>query len=439
MIEPTERLLWLIAASATIGALGFGVPAVGDGAAFALAGVVLLAIVDALAAGSPRALVLTRTLPDLVVEGRAAELVVALTTARRADVEVVQSLPADALADDEPADVPFTLTALPGHAATLVARTTFRRRGRYTLPRVAVRTRGPLGLIVRRARHTLGDAVAVLPDVARIGAQAERFLRGLDPDVGARRRARSEGRELDSLREYQRGDDPRFIEWKASAKRGALITRKMRPEMRQDVLIALDTGRQLAGRHDARDGGEPRIDVAVNVALTLGAAALSRADRVGLVSFAADVGSWLAPTAGRARLRQLAIATLETSAVAEEPDYAAVARFIALRQKRRALVCIITDVLDEPGARGLAACVAQLRGRHVPLVIALGDPALHRLATDASAPGVTRDAASLLLRTRARALAALEAAGAVVIDAPAPRAAALAVHRYAALKAEGRL
>ena len=104
MIEPTERALWLIAAAAAFGALGFGIPALGDAAAFALAGIFGLGLLDFFLAGSPRGIRIERTLPELVVEGRPAELSLLLTSPRRALLDVVHSLPADALAAGEDPD-----------------------------------------------------------------------------------------------------------------------------------------------------------------------------------------------------------------------------------------------------------------------------------------------------------------------------------------------
>jgi uncharacterized protein (DUF58 family) len=131
-------------------------------------------------------------------------------------------------------------------------------------------------------------------------------------------------------------------------------------------------------------------------------------------------------------------------ALAEEADYGELARFLVARQKRRAMVCLLTDVLDEPSVRGLAGAVAMLRQRHLPVVLALGDPALVRLARSAAegddnVERLVPEAAARLLAHRKKGLAALEAAGAVVVDAAAPRAAALAVETYVTLKAQGRL
>ncbi|MBI1946951.1 MAG: DUF58 domain-containing protein [Deltaproteobacteria bacterium] len=444
MIEPTERTLWLLVLVAAVGALGMVAPPVGDAAPFVLAGAAAALLADALLAGSPRRLSVTRLLPEQIVEGRACELALALQSESAVDAALVDTLPVAAL--------PAGGDQHPSHHVVLAARSsvrlattvTFVGRGSHRLGRLAVRTRGPLGLVRRRARLPLDTDIEVLPDVARIGARAERLLRGRDAEAGSRRRVLRDGREFDSLRDYQRGDDPRLVEWKQSARRGQLIVKKLKPETRQDIVIAVDAGRHLAGTHDVVDGGEPRFDVAVTAALTLAAAGLARGDRLSFACFAADVLAWAPPAVGRGALRRFADTSREVRALAEEADYGALARFLVARQKRRAMVCVVTDVLDEPSVRGLAGAVAMLRGRHLPVVLALGDPALARLAR-AAADGETKterlipEAAARLLGHRKKGLAALEAAGAVVVDAQAPRAAALAVETYVTLKAQGRL
>jgi uncharacterized protein (DUF58 family) len=114
------------------------------------------------------------------------------------------------------------------------------------------------------------------------------------------------------------------------------------------------------------------------------------------------------------------------------------------RQKRRALVVVVTDVVDEASARALARGLATLRGRHLALVVAIDDPGVARVAhatpsaTDPLSPWLV-PAATHLLGHRRRALAALSATGAVVVDAPAGRAGAMAVDAYLTLKAAGRL
>ncbi|MCC7108600.1 MAG: DUF58 domain-containing protein [Deltaproteobacteria bacterium] len=444
MIEPTERTLWLLVLVAAVGALGLAVAPVGDAAPFVLAAVSLALLADFALAGSPRRLSVRRVLPEAIVEGRPCELFLEVEVPRPLALTLTDTLPEAALMAGA--------SPHPTHEVALEARgqvrvptsITFVRRGAHRLGRVAVRTRGPLGLLRRRARLPLDAPIEVLPDIARIGARAERLLRGKDADAGTRRRALRDGREFDSLREYQRGDDPRLVEWKQSARRGQLIVKKLKPETRQDLVIAVDAGRHLSGTQASADGGEPRFDVAITAALTLAAAGLARGDRISFACFAAEVLAWAPPATGRGALRRFADSSREVHALAEEADYGELARFLVARQKRRAMVCLLTDVLDEPSVRGLAGAVAMLRQRHLPVVLALGDPALGRLARSAAegddkVERLVPEAAARLLAHRKTGLAALEAAGAVVVDAAAPRAAALAVETYVTLKAQGRL
>src|SRR5690606_3944348 len=131
--------------------------------------------------------------------------------------------------------------------------------------------------------------------------------------------------------------DVRLIEWKASARAGELIVKRLMPETRQDIVVVVDSGRQLAGRHEDRDGAEPRVDIAVSAALTLAAAALSRGDRVGLLAFAGDVRGFSPPLAGRGHLRRLADEVNDCDVLPEEADYGEAVRFLLARQKRRAM------------------------------------------------------------------------------------------------------
>jgi uncharacterized protein (DUF58 family) len=458
MIEPTERTLWLLAATGVVGALGVAVPAVGLAAPYALVGLAVFIVVDVALAGAPGAVTVRRGLPERCVEGQPAEFALHLGAPRRLDVEVVDTLPGASepwVAGRAVVDV--------GDGATLRAVRTFTRRGRWPCGRIAVRTHGPLGLIRRRQRRVLPDAVDVSVDLAAIVARAERLVRGAESDGSRRKRAVERGRELDSLREYRRGDDVRLVDWKASARTGSLIVKELVPETRQDVVVVLDAGRQFCGRQedepragvvdggnatggsdDGSEAGTPRFVLAEQVALLLCASALQKGDRAGLLALADDVVAFVPPREGRAQLKRVSDATADVDAAPVEPAYQALPTFLGARLKRRALVCVITDVVDEAAARALAQGLAGLRGRHLLVVVALADPALHRLATQAPAPAdplgaLVPVAAERLLTHRRRALAALEAVGAVVVDAPGTRAAAAAVDAYLALKLQGRL
>ena len=56
-----------------------------------------------------------------------------------------------------------------------------------------------------------------------------------------------------------------------------------------------------------------------------------------------------------------------------EPSYARAFEFIAANSKRRSLVVMLTDLVDEEGSRELLTSLRLLRPRHLPLVVTIAD------------------------------------------------------------------
>ena len=59
-----------------------------------------------------------------------------------------------------------------------------------------------------------------------------------------------------------------------------------------------------------------------------------------------------------------------------EPDYAAAFRTLAQRQRKRALIVLVTDVIDARAARSMLAHLTRGASRHLALVVALRNNAL---------------------------------------------------------------
>ena len=229
------------------------------------------------------------------------------------------------------------------------------------------------------------------------------------------------------------GDEPRTIDWKATARRGKLMSRQYEDERRQQVMIVIDAGRLLTAEID----GRARLESAIDAALELAHSAVLHDDNVGLLVFADDVLQYVPPGRGRRALRQVldALAAVEGRLV--EPNYPAVFAYLAARNRKRALTVLFTDVVDATASDALVAQAASLRPRHLPLAVTLRDPALERLAT--SRPATTDDAfqraaAEELLEAREKALAELRSAGVLVLDVLPDGAARAVVEQYERLK-----
>jgi uncharacterized protein (DUF58 family) len=200
----------------------------------------------------------------------------------------------------------------------------------------------------------------------------------------------------------------------------------------------LDTGRLLT----AEVAGVPRLDYVVRAALELAYAAAQHDDDVGVMAFADGVQHFVAPQRGGRGLKRVldVLAVVEPTLV--EPDYPGAFRYLAARNRKRALTVLFTDVIDRFASDALVANVASLRPRHLPLAVTLRNPELDAVA--ALRPTATHDAfrkaaAEELLRARDEALGHMRRAGVLVLDVPPQRAAQAVVAKYADLKRRGRL
>ncbi|HEU5169762.1 MAG TPA: hypothetical protein VFU46_04450, partial [Gemmatimonadales bacterium] len=123
-------------------------------------------------------------------------------------------------------------------------------------------------------------------------------------------------------------------------------------------------------------------------------------------------------------------------------DYPAAFRYLAARNRRRALTVIFTDVVDRTASGALLAHAGTLRPRSLPLAVTLRDPALERLAharPERVAAAFERAAAEELLLARGEALAEMRRRGVLVLDVPAGAAAEAVVAQYRHLKRRGTI
>ncbi len=306
------------------------------------------------------------------------------------------------------------------------------RRGRETagVGGFVVDSMGPLGLGRHRVRLPLPWDVVVYPPLVsvRLRASVAEALRRRDAGMKPIRKL-GEGRLFESLREWVPGDDLRHIDWKATARRAKVITRQYEAERRQQVLLVLDTGRLMTADVAA---GVARLDFAVQAALELAYAAAQHDDNVGIMTFADGVQHFVAPERGRAGVRRVMDVLAEVQPKLVEPDYPGAFRYLAARNRKRALTVLFTDVIDRFASDALVANVATLGPRHLPLAVAMRRPATPRDA-------FRKAAAEELLHAREEALGHMRRAGVLVIDVTPQRAAQAVVAKYLDLKRRGTL
>ncbi len=332
-----------------------------------------------------------------------------------------------------------SLRVEPYTAASLAYNLTPPRRGRFEFGRVAVRYVSRLGLVWRETYAWESETVKVYPNIRR-AREVELKSLGARSLVAARRRAawRGEGRDFESLREYVPGDELRHVSWSATARRGRLTTRQYQIERDQTILIALDAGRLMTARIE----GESKFDSAIHAALALMSAAERGGDQAGLAVFGRRVETYIPPGKGREQTEAVleALHAIEPQMI--EPSYARAFEYLAAHTRRRALVVILTDLVDEEGSRELLTSLSILRPRHLPLVVTIADRDLRAVLNDAPEDEralFTQSVAEEITHQREAALRLVEAQGGLALDVTTAELAPLLLETYVRVKERGLL
>jgi uncharacterized protein (DUF58 family) len=413
----------------------FAVPLGGATVLAILAALAVLVLIDIGLAASPRQVTLERSGATSTRLGEPADVTLTVVNAgsRLMRARVRDAWPPTAAATPRS----WRVSVGSGDRARLTSTLVPTRRGERAAAGVTIRTVGPLGLAGRQRTRPAPWTVRVLPAFTSRRLLPDKLarLRELDGSVVAV--VRGQGAEFDSLRAYVGGDDPRSIDWRATARRGDVVIRTWRPERDRQVLLVLDTGRTAAGRV----GGAPRFEASLDATLLLAALARHAGDRVGLLAYDRRVRASLDMTRQNDVLPSVMRVTASLEPALVETDVRAVVAAVLRRLRRRSLVVWFTAL--EPAAieTGLLPVVASLVKRHTVVVASVSDPRVDELAADrADAPAAYGAAAAEAAGSeRARITATLRRRGVVVVSAPPDGFTSLVADTYLDLKAAGRL
>ena len=434
-LVPRRRLLAALAAGAGLVALTAATPLLWAVAAAYHAALAWALVRDARRLPPPDRFLASRQLPRPLSLGQRQSVLVGLSCPEAAGLRC-------AVADHVPADLhpsPRSVEGTFDRDGQVVVEYAARppRRGVYELPGVDVRVWRQDGLWVRQFRLALPERASVYPDVLAIRRWQLTLRRGVRALPG-QRRARPPGAATApaGLREYLPGDDVRRIHWKATARRDHPITAELEAERGQQVVLALDCGRLMT----APAGHLSKLDHAVNAALLLAWVAQSQGDRVGLLTFGERVHAYLAPRRGMRQVTRLNEVLHRVEAGYAEPEFGDAFGYLATELRGRALVVVLTDVLDPAASADLVAHGLRLGARHRLLVVAMADPTV--VAALVRPPARSGDAyrwaaAEELAGARRRALETLQRGGVECLDVEAGRLSPALVERYLELKERG--
>ncbi|HIX20440.1 MAG TPA: DUF58 domain-containing protein [Candidatus Akkermansia intestinigallinarum] len=180
---------------------------------------------------------------------------------------------------------------------------------------------------------------------------------------------RGQGLDFDDFREYLPGDEPRFIDWKVTARTGTPYVRKFREEREQNLLLAVDA----SGSMGYASGGvkDTKLEYAALIAAVLAYSAAQNGDKVGLLRFGHQPHFYLPPAKGMKQCLRIVREIVSAPAQGSDDTVEAVADEILGTQRKSAMVFLISDFFAQPDKRA----IGKLSFRHELIPVRVNDPA----------------------------------------------------------------
>jgi uncharacterized protein (DUF58 family) len=434
-MSPTNRLLflstgWFLLAAVTVAVPWLMLPWLWLGGA-----VLLLVLVDGVGVTRWKPLDLHRRLPGRFALGEAGEVGLILRNEgnRSALVEIFDGIPQGALAPS----LPWCGVVPPQREIKVFHPVILQERGEAVFSSVHLRRRSPLGLWTRRTLHLTNETVKVYPNYEPVIRFALLAMQHRESPLGIIRRPRAgSSRDFHQLRDYRDGDPLGQIDWKATSRRQTLISRDYQEQRNQSVVFLLDTGRRMR----ALDGGVPQFDSILNALLLVAHVALRQGDQVAVKSFG-GTDRWLPPVKGSHAMPVLLNHLYDYQTTTAPSDFSGAVEQLMVRQRRRALVILLTNLRGEDG-KELVPALQVLKSRHLVLLASMREQSVEDtiFAPVGSFPSALKFlAAGRYVQERKEILATLGALGILTLDSTAQEFAVALANSYFDIKAAGRI
>lgn len=402
-----------------------------------IAGAVLSGVFlgDALTLRFLRTIEVVRRLPGRFAVGQKGEVRLEIVNPGRlaADLDVFDGVPVNAEAEA----MPWTGRIGAGGKAKLSHPVRIVERGTVSFGRVHLRRRSPLGLFQRKQLAGAEEEVRVYPDYEPVIRFALLSMQHRQDQMGIVRKSYAgSSRDFHQLREYREGDPFSQIDWKATSRRLTLISREFQEQQNQTIIFLTDTGRRMR----AMDGDLPQFDHCLNAMLLVSYIALKQGDQIGIQSFG-GTNRWMPPVKGLHSMSALLNHLFDYRTTPEPSDFAEAAERLLTRQRRRALVVLMTNLRGEDQSE-IVPALRTLRSRHLVMLASLRERSVEEARTrpvETFSDALRFASAEAYDGERAEVLRSLRSHGVLTLDVPAQQFPIALANRYLDIKAAGRL
>ncbi|MFV0592417.1 MAG: DUF58 domain-containing protein [Draconibacterium sp.] len=254
-------------------------------------------------------------------------------------------------------------------------------RGEYKFGHTNVYISSMLGLVQRRIKGSQPEMVAVYPSFISMRKFELMAISNRLEDVGVKRiRKVGQHSEFDQIREYVPGDDSRTINWKATARRAALMVNQYQEERSQQVVSLIDMGRVM----EMPFNGMALLDYAINASLIISNTAMYKHDRAGLLTFSSRIHSFVQPDRKGGHLQRIMEVLYNQQTNFNEPSYEKLYAAVSTKIKQRSLLILYTNFEGIPSLKRQLSFLKKLVARHLLLVVFFENTEVLQMADEGS-------------------------------------------------------
>lgn len=310
------------------------------------------------------------------------------------------------------------------------------RRGEFSFTKTFIRLHSRFGFWIRQTYKDVPGTLHVYPDMKQLAEYAILARTNRLSLIGVRRtRKVGQDNNFERLRDYNDGDNYKHIDWRSTARRQKLTVKQFQSDHSQRIVFMVDCGRMMTNEFQ----GLNLVDYALNSMLMLSYVALQQRDSVGLLCFSDRVHDYVPLASGRSHMNRLLHASFDRFPTMVQSRFDSAFLHFSGHCRRRSMVVLITNVIDEVSANQVTQYLGNLTGRHLPVLALLRD---HRMFDYADYPDIDDTvlyrsaAASQILVWRNEVIRRMQRQGVLVVDAFPEQLTSPLVNQYLEAKAK---
>jgi uncharacterized protein (DUF58 family) len=174
------------------------------------------------------------------------------------------------------------------------------------------------------------------------------------------------GMAFSEVRQYQPGDDVRFIDWNVSARMNDVYVKVFTEEREMTVMLLVD----LSASERFGSVARPKVETVAEVSALLAFSAIKNNDRVGLILFTDRVERFVPPKKGKGHVMRVITEILNAKPKGRGTHLGTALDMLASVQRKRSVAFLVSDLVDAGWERSLRIAAA----RHDVIPIQVVDP-----------------------------------------------------------------